>query len=97
MIICTNDTRIQDKKLKVLKVKVKKITKCNGVANLVTVLKKLNAVSRGFVSYFKVVDISAKRVGELSKTKIEGYTVELSENRGKTTPWVKAVEVPKSV
>lgn len=60
VIICTSYTRIQEKKLKALKVKVKQITKRNGVANLATVLKKLNPVLRGFVNYFKVANISSK-------------------------------------
>ena len=59
VIICTSYTRIQEKKLKALKVKVKQITKRNGVANLATVLKKLNPVLRGFVNYFKIANISA--------------------------------------
>jgi group II intron reverse transcriptase/maturase len=51
-------TRIQEKKLKALKVKVKQVTKRNGGKNLAMVLKELNPVLRGFVNYFKVANIS---------------------------------------
>jgi RNA-directed DNA polymerase len=48
---------IQEKKLKTLKVKVKRITKRNGGKNLAEVLKELNPVLRGFVNYFKIANI----------------------------------------
>ncbi len=51
-------TRIQEKKLKTLKAKVKRITKRNGGRNLAMVLTELNPVLRGFVNYFKIANIS---------------------------------------
>ena len=63
VVIYTNYTGIQDKKLKVLKEKVKQLTKRNGGRNLVQVLKQLNSVLRGFVSYFKIANISSKLKG----------------------------------
>ena len=63
VVIYTNYTGIQDKKLKVLKEKVKQLTKRNGGRNLVQVLKQLNPVLRGFVSYFKIANISSKLKG----------------------------------
>ncbi len=59
VIIGSNYTRIQEKKLKNFKVKVKQLTKRNGAGNLATVLKRLNPVLRGFVNYFKIANISA--------------------------------------
>jgi RNA-directed DNA polymerase len=59
VIIGSNYTRIQEKKLKNLKVKVKQLTKRNGGGNLATVLKRLNPVLRGFVNYFKIANISS--------------------------------------
>jgi len=58
VIIGSNYTRIQDKKLKNFKVKVKQLTKRNGAGNLASVLKRLNPVLRGFVNYFKIANIS---------------------------------------
>lgn len=56
VIIGSNYTRIQEKKLKNFKVKVKQLTKRNGVGNLASVLKRLNPVLRGFVNYFKIAN-----------------------------------------
>jgi RNA-directed DNA polymerase len=58
VIIGTDYTRIQEKKLKALKVKVKQLTKRNGGRNLAQVLKRLNPVLRGFANYFKIANIS---------------------------------------
>jgi RNA-directed DNA polymerase len=58
VIIGSNYTRIQEKKLKNFKVKVKQLTKRNGGGNLATVLKRLNPVLRVFVNYFKIANIS---------------------------------------
>ena len=65
VIIFTNYTRIQEKKLKSLKAKVKQLTKRNGGCNLAMVLKKLNPVLRGFVNYFKIANISSILVSVL--------------------------------
>jgi RNA-directed DNA polymerase len=59
VIIGSNYTRIQEKKLNNLKVKVKQLTKRNGGGSLAQVLKRLNPVLRGFVNYFKVANISS--------------------------------------
>lgn len=59
VIIGSNYTRIQDKKLKAFKAKVKQMTKRNGGGNLAMLLKKLNPVLRGFVNYFKIANISS--------------------------------------
>jgi group II intron reverse transcriptase/maturase len=59
VIIGSNYTRIQEKKLKNFKVKVKQLTKRNGGGNLAQVLKRLNPVLRGFVNYFKIANISS--------------------------------------
>jgi len=60
LIIGTQYTGIQEKKLNNLKVKVKQLTKRNGGKNLATVLKHLNPVLRGFANYFKIANISGK-------------------------------------
>jgi RNA-directed DNA polymerase len=59
VIMGSHYTRIQEKKLKHFKVKVKQLTKRNGGGNLATVLKRLNPVLRGFVNYFKIANISS--------------------------------------
>ena len=53
-------TRIQEKKLKVLIMKVRQITKRNQGVNLESVIRKLNPVLRGFANYFKIAN--CKRV-----------------------------------
>lgn len=59
VIIGSNYTRIQDKKLKSLKGKVKQHTKRNGGNNLKIIVKLLNSVLRGFANYFKIANISS--------------------------------------
>ncbi|AWB66039.1 group II intron reverse transcriptase/maturase [Saccharobesus litoralis] len=49
-------TRIQDKKLKRFKSKVKEITKRNQGRNIESVIKELNPVVRGFVNYFRIAN-----------------------------------------
>lgn len=49
-------TRIQGKKVKALKAKVKKITRRNTGKNLMGVIQELNPVLRGFVNYFKIAN-----------------------------------------
>lgn len=56
--IYTSYTKLQEKKLNAFKLKVKQLTKRNGGVNLVTVLKRLNPVLRGFVNYFKIANIT---------------------------------------
>jgi RNA-directed DNA polymerase len=63
VVIYTNSTSMQEKKLKAFKVKVKQLTKRNGGCNLATVLKRLNPVLRGFVNYFKIANITSKLKG----------------------------------
>ena len=63
VVINTNHTSIQEKKLKAFKMKVKQLTKRNGGGNLAFVLKRLNPVLRGFVNYFKIANISSKLKG----------------------------------
>jgi RNA-directed DNA polymerase len=54
--IHTGYTRIQEKKLKSFKAKVKKITRKTGGRNLRAVIKELNPVIRGFIHYFRVAN-----------------------------------------
>jgi group II intron reverse transcriptase/maturase len=49
-------TRIQEKKLKGFKEKVKQLTKRNSGMNLVEIIKRLNPVVRGFVNYFSIAN-----------------------------------------
>ena len=56
--IRTNYTRIQEQKVKVLKAKVKWITRRNTGNNVAGVISELNPVLRGFVNYFKVANCS---------------------------------------
>jgi len=59
VIMGSHYTRIQEKKLKGLQVKVKRLTKRNGGSNLATVLTQLNPLLRGFVNYFKIANINS--------------------------------------
>lgn len=54
-IFC-NYTRIQEKKLKVLKEKVKLITKRTQGINLEMIITKLNPLLRGFANYFRIAN-----------------------------------------
>lgn len=54
-ILCSF-TRIQDKKLKSFKQKVKKITRRSQGRNLRRLLKELNPVLRGFANYFRIAN-----------------------------------------
>jgi hypothetical protein len=56
VVIGSQYTRIQAKKLRDLK--MKQITQRNGGRNLTMVLKTLNPVLRGCVNYFKIANIS---------------------------------------
>lgn len=59
VIICSQYTTTQEKKLKALKAKVKRITRRNGGKNVALVLQELNPILRGFVNYFKIANISS--------------------------------------
>ncbi|MFT7009063.1 MAG: RNA-directed DNA polymerase [Colwellia sp.] len=63
VVIYTNSTSMQEKKLKAFKFKVKQLTKRNGGCNLATVLTRLNPVLRGFVNHFKIASITSKIKG----------------------------------
>lgn len=56
--------RIQEKKLKAFKEKVRKCTKRNVPVNLETIIKQLNPILRGFANYFKITN-SKRRFKEL--------------------------------
>lgn len=51
-------TRIQEKKLKGFKEKVKQLTKRNSGMNLDDIIKRLNPILRGFVNYFSIANCS---------------------------------------
>ncbi len=52
--------RIQDKKIKAFKEKVKNCTQRNLPVNLEKVIKDLNPILRGFVNYFKITNSKAR-------------------------------------
>ena len=56
VIIHTNYTRIQDKKLQRFKAKIKAITRRNSPVNLEKVIRDLNPVIRGFANYFRIAN-----------------------------------------
>lgn len=56
VMIYTEKTRIQEKKLKTFKAKVKQMTKRNRAAPLEEVIKELNPVMRGFANYFRIAN-----------------------------------------
>lgn len=56
VVIHTGFTRIQDKKVRAFKDKVKAITRRNSPVNLETAIKKLNPVCRGFANYFRIAN-----------------------------------------
>ena len=86
VIIGDNYTRIQEKKLKGFKKKVKQITKRNGGVNLATVLQRLNPVLRGFTNYFKIANISTilKRLATWIRRRLRAVQLNL---------WKKAVRL----
>jgi group II intron reverse transcriptase/maturase len=56
VVIHTGFTRIQDKKLRAFKDRVKAITRRSSPVNLVTVIEDLNPVCRGFANYFRIAN-----------------------------------------
>jgi len=56
VVLYTKYTRTQEKKLQILKEKVKYITRSNTGHNLSGVIRELNPVLRGFVNYFRVAN-----------------------------------------
>lgn len=56
VMIYTEKTRIQEKKLKTFKAKVKQMTKRNRAAPLEEIIKELNPVMRGFANYFRIAN-----------------------------------------
>lgn len=56
VVIYPKYTQIQDKKIKGLKDKVKKITRRNSPVNLEQVIKELNPVIRGFSNYYRIAN-----------------------------------------
>ena len=57
-VIRSSYTRIQDKKLKKLKEKVKQITRRSSWTNVAGVIRQLNPVIRGFANYFRIANCS---------------------------------------
>ncbi|MCA1807719.1 MAG: group II intron reverse transcriptase/maturase, partial [Actinobacteria bacterium] len=56
VVIHTEYTRIQEKKVGKLKQKVKALTKRNRAAGLAVIIRELNPVLRGFANYFRVAN-----------------------------------------
>ena len=56
VVIHTEYTRIQEKKVGRLKQKVKALTKRNRAAGLAVIIRELNPVLRGFANYFRVAN-----------------------------------------
>lgn len=56
VVIYTQYTRIQEKKVQALKAKIKHITRRNTGGNLAAVIRELNPVLRGFVNYFRIAN-----------------------------------------
>jgi group II intron reverse transcriptase/maturase len=56
VVLHTAYTRIQDKKVERLKQKVRELTKRNRGVGLVTIIRELNPVLRGFANYFRVAN-----------------------------------------
>jgi len=56
VVIYTNYTRIQDKKVVKLKQKLKALTKRNRGIGLAAIIRELNPVLRGFANYFRVAN-----------------------------------------
>lgn len=56
VVIYTEKTRIQEKKLQAFKAKVKHITRRNHGKSLGEIIKELNSVIRGFANYFRIAD-----------------------------------------
>ena len=63
VVIYSEKTRIQEKKLQAFKAKVKHITRRNQGKNLDGVIKELNPVLRGFTNYFRIADCMSWFIG----------------------------------
>lgn len=58
VVIHSNYTRIQEKKVKAFKKRVKALTRRNAGSNLSDVIRRLNPVLRGFINYFRIANCS---------------------------------------
>jgi len=56
VVIYPNHTRIQDRKLRIFKAKVKAATRRNVPVNLEKIIKDLNPLIRGFANYFRIAN-----------------------------------------
>jgi len=72
-------TRIQEKKLKGFKQRVKQLTKRNGGRNLMSVLKQLNPVIRGFANYFRIANCKSifRELAEWIRRRLRGVQLKL--------------------
>jgi len=79
VIIGSQYTGIQEKKLRKLKEKVRQITGRNSGKNLERVLGELNPVLRGFVNYFKIANISGqlKQLAGWIRRRLRGLQLKL--------------------
>jgi len=60
VVIHSSYTRIQRKKIKEFKGKIKKITRRNSPVNLERIIKELNPVLRGFTNYFRIANCNSE-------------------------------------
>ena len=78
---------------------MKQLTKRNGGRNLVQVLKQLNPVLRGFVSYFKIANISSKLKGLASwvRRRLRAVQLTLWKKPSKLHRRLKTIEVQTAI
>jgi group II intron reverse transcriptase/maturase len=60
VVISSQHTAIQEKKLQAFKEKVRKITRRNSPVNLEQLIKELNPLCRGFANYFRIANCKGK-------------------------------------
>ncbi|MBN2543255.1 group II intron reverse transcriptase/maturase [bacterium] len=72
-------TKIQEKKLKKFKEKVKSATRRNSPVNLEKVIKDINPILRGFINYFKIANCkkAAERLMEWTRRRLRAKQLKL--------------------
>lgn len=84
-------TRIQDKKLKGFKQKIKQLTKRNGGKNLVEIIKQLNPVVRGFANYFSIANCQREfnKLARWLRRRLRAVQLKLWKKPARLHRWLK--------
>ena len=95
VVIGSNFTRIQEKKLNGFKVKVKQMTKRNGGGQFSDGAKAAQPSTKRICKLLQDSEYKLKieRTSQLAQAQVKSSAAEVVENAGKTTPTAKAIEV----